>query len=129
MIRLKVSAKGLERVKRAFARLDQDMAAAANESIYEAGKAVAADAKSLAPADTGAYRKGIRSIFVRNARSPFAKVASFFKGRPSPIGHLVEFGHRDATTGRFIAGKSHLLAALDRHKSKIAERIRRGIAR
>jgi hypothetical protein len=124
-----VSFKGIKSVMKALDALDADMARAASDSIREAGIEVAKDAQALAPRDTGAYAKKIRSVFVNHKSSPFAKIASWLRGRPSPLGHLLEFGHRDRASGKFVPGKSHLLAALERHKARIRERIARGIAR
>jgi len=121
-----VSLKGLKSVQAAFEKLDRDMRVACAEAIKGAGEKVAADAKSSAPARTGKYRKAIRSRFVNNKISPYCRVASWFKGRPSPLGHLIEFGHR-AVNGTFVSGAPHLLPAFERHKRRIAGEIQEGI--
>lgn len=124
-----VSFKGIKSVMKALDALDADMARAASDSIKETGIEVAKDAQALAPRDTGAYAKKIRSVFVNRKSSPFAKIASWLKGRPNPVGHLLELGHRDRSSGKMVAGKAHLLAALERRRDRIRERIARSIAR
>lgn len=121
-----ISLKGLKSVQSAFEKLDRDMRVASANAIKEAGERVASDAKSSAPARTGKYRKAIRSRFVRHNVSPYCRVASWFNGRPSPLGHLIEFGHR-AQNGRFVSGAPHLLPAFERHKARIAGRIKEEI--
>ena len=127
MILVDVSFKGVKRAIKKMEQFEHKMKLASDEAIKEAGELVAADAKANAPADSGDYRKGIRSILIKTRNGSFAKIASFFRGNPSPLGHLLEFGHRDKTTGRFVNGKAHLLPALERHKERIAGRIREGI--
>lgn len=127
MIGINFSVKGLNSVNKAIQGLNARVVNAADLVVKEAGERVAKDAKGSAPVDSGRYRRSIRSKYEK-ARN-LARIASWLKGRPSPLGHLLEFGHRDKTTGKFIPGKPHLLPAFDRERGQIVVRLRREIAK
>lgn len=166
MIRPIIKMSGLKPVTLALDKLERKLVRACDEEIKKAGEAVARDAQALAPRDNGDYAKNIKSKFVKNRISPYARVASWLGGRPSPLGHIIEFGHWavDPTkasmvgrtsvsspignisldprkfkkgklkglfkrTGRFVPGKAHLLPALERHKQRLIDGIRKSIAR
>jgi HK97 gp10 family phage protein len=96
MIYPKIHAKGLKDVINKCDRLARHVAETMEEAIEVTGKEIAAEAKAAAPKDQGTYRRRIRSRFIRRKWAGYssAKIASFNGSRPSPLGHLLEFGHR-----------------------------------
>jgi hypothetical protein len=98
MIYPRISVKGLKNVVSKVDKLARHVAETMEESIRLTGEEIAAEAKAAAPASKGGggYRKRIRSKFVKRKWAGYssARIASFNGGRPSPLGHLLEFGHR-----------------------------------
>lgn len=156
MIYPKIMAKGLKDVINKCDKLAQHVAVTMEEAIEVTGKEIAAEAKASAPKDRGSYRRGIRSRFVRRKWAGYssAKIASFKGSRPSPLGHLLEFGHRSVDTWRatgstlgftgvgatrkfkpgkfkgkfknvgFVPGKPHLIPAYERGKARLIARLK-----
>lgn len=110
MIYPKINAKGLKDVINKCDRLSRHVAETMEEAIEVTGKEIAAEAKAAAPKDQGTYRRRIRSRFIRRKWAGYssAKIASFNGSRPSPLGHLLEFGHRavDPTRASFTGRSS-----------------------
>lgn len=91
---LSVKVRGLDRVIANVSALNGKLLVGVAEDIKQTGEEIAVDAKgSLSKGhgvDTGAYQKSIKSKF--NESAPSARIAGWHKGRPHPLGHLIELG-------------------------------------
>ena len=117
-----VVVKGLQELSRQFDRVLKEVDGGCKKFMRKVTKQVAADAKAMAPVDTGEYRKSIKWTMAKNGLYGWAYAGKKGDTKRGYLGHLLEYG-----TFKNKA-RPHFLPALDKAKKDFEPELKAVIA-
>ena len=117
-----VVVKGLQELSKQFDRVLKEVDGGCKKFMRKVTKQVAADAKAMAPVDTGEYRKSIKWTMAKNGLYGWAYAGKKGDTKRGYLGHLLEYG-----TFKNKA-RPHFLPALDKAKKDFEPELKAVIA-
>lgn len=117
-----VVVKGLQELSKQFNRVLKEVDGGCKKFMRKVTKQVAADAKAMAPVDTGEYRKSIKYTMAKNGLFGWAYADKKGDSKRGYLGHLLEFG---TVKNKAIP---HFLPALDKAKTEFEPGLKAVIA-
>lgn len=117
-----VVVKGLQELSKQFDRVLKEVDGGCKKFMRKVTKQVAADAKAMAPVDTGEYRKSIKWTMAKNGLYGWAYAGKKGDTKRGYLGHLLEYG---TVKNKAIP---HFLPALDKAKKDFEPELKAVIA-
>lgn len=117
-----VVVKGMQKLSKEFDRVLKEVDGGCKKFMRKVTKQVAADAKAMAPIDTGEYRKSIKYTMAKNGLFGWAYADKKGDTKRGYLGHLLEYG---TVKNKAIP---HFLPALDKAKAEFEPGLKSVIA-